>query len=61
MYVLNRAKEEIMSEAVVTEVFDANATALEDFDVSSAKLMQVEQDWGHFARLRDEAPVHLCR
>ena len=31
-----------MSEAVVTEVFDANATALEDFDVSSAKLMQVD-------------------
>ena len=50
-----------MSEAVVTEVFDANATALEDFDVSSAKLMQVDQDWGYFARLRDEAPVHLCR
>ena len=61
MYVLNRAKEEIMSEAVVTEVFDANATALEDFDVSSAKLMQVDQDWGYFARLRDEAPVYLCR
>ena len=50
-----------MSEAVVTQAFDANATALEDFDVSSAKLMQSDQHWGYFARLRDEAPVHYCK
>ena len=50
-----------MSEAVATEAFDAHATALEDFDVSSAKLMQADQHWDYFARLRDEAPVHYCK
>ena len=50
-----------MSEAVATQVFDAHATALEDFDVSSAKLMQADQHWDYFARLRDEAPVHYCK
>lgn len=50
-----------MSEAVATEAFDAHATALEDFDVSSAKLMQADQHWDFFARLRDEAPVHYCK
>ena len=50
-----------MSEAVATEAFDAHATALEDFDVSSAKLMQADQHWVYFARLRDEAPVHYCK
>ena len=50
-----------MSEALATEAFDAHATALEDFDVSSAKLMQADQHWDYFARLRDEAPVHYCK
>ena len=50
-----------MSEAVATQAFDAHATALEDFDVSSAKLMQADQHWDYFARLRDEAPVHYCK
>ena len=50
-----------MTEAVATEAFDAHATALEDFDVSSAKLMQADQHWDYFARLRDEAPVHYCK
>ena len=50
-----------MSEAVATQAFDAHATALEDFDVSSAKLMQSDQHWDYFARLRDEAPVHYCK
>ena len=50
-----------MSEAVATKAFDAHATALEDFDVSSAKLMQADQHWDYFARLRDEAPVHYCK
>jgi hypothetical protein len=50
-----------MSEAIATQEFDAQATALEDFDVSSAKLMQADQHWAFFARLRDEAPVHYCR
>ena len=50
-----------MSEAVATGAFDAHATALEDFDVSSAKLMQADQHWDYFARLRDEAPVHYCK
>lgn len=50
-----------MSEAIATQEFDAQATALEDFDVSSAKLMQADQHWTFFARLRDEAPVHYCR
>ncbi len=50
-----------MSEAFATEAFDAHATALEDFDVSSAKLMQADQHWDYFARLRDEAPVHYCK
>ena len=50
-----------MSEAVATEAFDAHATALADFDVSSAKLMQADQHWDYFARLRDEAPVHYCK
>ena len=50
-----------MSEAVATEAFDAHSTALEDFDVSSAKLMQADQHWDYFARLRDEAPVHYCK
>ena len=34
-----------MSEALLTEEFDAQATALEDFDVSSAKLMQADKHW----------------
>ena len=34
-----------MSEATLTESFDPQAIALEDFDVSSAKLMQVDQHW----------------
>ena len=50
-----------MSEAVAAQAFDAHATALEDFDVSSAKLMQSDQHWDYFARLRDEAPVHYCK
>ena len=50
-----------MSEAVATKAFDAHATALEDFDVSSAKLMQADEHWDYFARLRDEAPVHYCK
>ena len=50
-----------MSEALLTEEFDAQATALEDFDVSSAKLMQADKHWEFFARLRDEAPVHYCK
>ena len=50
-----------MSEAVATEAFDAHATALEDFDVSSAKLMPCDQHGGYCARLRDEAPVHYCK
>ena len=50
-----------MTEAVATEAFDAHATALEDFDVSSAKLMQADEHWDYFARLRDEAPVHYCK
>ena len=50
-----------MSEATLTESFDPHATALEDFDVSSAKLMQADQHWTFFARLRDEAPVHYCK
>ena len=50
-----------MSEAIATKAFDAHATALEDFDVSSAKLMQADQHWDYFARLRDEAPVHYCK
>ena len=50
-----------MSEAVATEAYDAHATALEDFDVSSAKLMQADEHWDYFARLRDEAPVHYCQ
>ena len=50
-----------MSEAVAIKAFDAHATALEDFDVSSAKLMQADQHWDYFARLRDEAPVHYCK
>ena len=50
-----------MSEATLTESFDPQATALEDFDVSSAKLMQADQHWTFFARLRDEAPVHYCK
>ena len=50
-----------MTEAVATEAFDAHSTALEDFDVSSAKLMQADQHWDYFARLRDEAPVHYCK
>lgn len=50
-----------MNEAVSTEAFDAQATTLEDFDVSSAKLMQADQHWAFFARLRDEAPVHYCK
>lgn len=50
-----------MSEAVAIKAFDAHATALEDFDVSSAKLMQADEHWDYFARLRDEAPVHYCK
>ena len=50
-----------MSEAIATKAFDAHATALEDFDVSSAKLMQADEHWDYFARLRDEAPVHYCK
>ena len=50
-----------MSEALLTEEFDAQVTALEDFDVSSAKLMQADKHWEFFARLRDEAPVHYCK
>ena len=50
-----------MSEAVATKAFDAHATALEDFDVSSANLMQADEHWDYFARLRDEAPVHYCK
>ena len=50
-----------MSEATLTETFDARSIALEDFDVSSAKLMQADEHWGVFARLRDEAPVHYCK
>ena len=50
-----------MSEALLTEEIDAQATALEDFDVSSAKLMQADKHWEFFARLRDEAPVHYCK
>ena len=50
-----------MSEAVATKAFDAHATALEEFDVSSAKLMQADEHWDYFARLRDEAPVHYCK
>ena len=50
-----------MSEATLTETFDARSIALEDFDVSSAKLMQADQHWTFFARLRDEAPVHYCK
>ena len=50
-----------MSVAVATKAFDAHATALEDFDVSSAKLMQADEHWDYFARLRDEAPVHYCK
>ena len=50
-----------MSEAAAIKAFDAHATALEDFDVSSAKLMQADEHWDYFARLRDEAPVHYCK
>ena len=50
-----------MAEAIQADAFDAYATALEDFDVSSARLMQSNKHWDFFARLRDEAPVHYCK
>ena len=50
-----------MSEAIVTEEFDAKATPIEDFDVSREALMQSNQHWDFFARMRDEAPVHYCK
>jgi cytochrome P450 len=50
-----------MSEAIAVEQFDANAIALEDFDVSRATLMQNNQHWEFFRRMRDEDPVHYCK
>ena len=50
-----------MSQATATQAYDAHNTAIEDFDVSSAGLMQSNQHWEFFARMRDEAPVHYCK
>ena len=50
-----------MSQATATQAYDAHNTAIEDFDVSSAGLMQSNQHCEFFARMRDEAPVHYCK
>lgn len=50
-----------MLKATATQAFDAHNTAIEDFDVSSAALMQSNQHWDFFARMRDEEPVHYCK
>lgn len=50
-----------MLKATATQAFDAYNTAIEDFDVSSAALMQSNQHWDFFARMRDEEPVHYCK
>lgn len=49
-----------MSQATL-QVFDAQTTAIEDCAVSSAALMQSNQHWNFFVRMRDEAPVHYCK
>ena len=50
-----------MLKATATQAFDAHNIAIEDFDVSSAALMQSNQHWDFFARMRDEEPVHYCK
>ncbi|MEM9622108.1 MAG: cytochrome P450 [Pseudomonadota bacterium] len=50
-----------MAEAVALEKTDPYAVSLRDFDVSRPELMQADNHWGYFARLRAEDPVHYCR
>lgn len=39
----------------------ARSLPLEDIDVSDAELYASDTHWPYFERLRNEAPVHLCR
>ena len=39
----------------------ANAMALEDFNVSDPELYRADSWRPYFERLRQQAPVHLCR
>lgn len=50
-----------MAEAVALENADPYSVALEDIDVSRPELMQSDNHWGYFARLRAEDPVHYCK
>lgn len=40
---------------------DAEVTPLADLDVSRVDRFQTNSHWPHFARLRQEDPIHFCR
>ncbi len=49
-----------MAEAIALEQVDPHSVPLDQIDVSRAELMQSDNHWGYFERLRKEDPVHYC-
>lgn len=50
-----------MAEAIELENTDPYGVALDQIDVARSELMQSDQHWGYFERLRKEDPVHYCK
>lgn len=50
-----------MSEALRMIECDAKTVPLDEIDVSQIELWAENKKWDFFKRLRDEAPVHLCK